>query len=477
VKSIGARLSLWYAGAATATLACLFVVGYYLLQNYLIHGLDLLDQSEFEQIRAHLGPDYRSLNPAVIDQRIRETTEVASVLFYIDIHGTQTGTIFFSNNLHGHSIPDIKGLRAYDIDWGPIGRLRVGEFILPPYDVIIATPETQVARVMEGYAEVCGALLALMLAMSVAIGFGLSRYALRPVRLIRETASRIGSDNLVERIPVPEGNDEISDLALLLNAMFDRLEASFKNVRRFAADASHELKTPLSLVRLHAEKILASGTLGSDNEEELLTLLEELTRLNGIIEELLFLSRAEARSIVLQVAPHDPATLLAGFSADAQVLAEHRGLRFWWTHEGEGVAICEPRWIRRVLLNLLSNAVHASPPRGAIRLSSSVAGNLWRVSLEDEGAGVPASEREHIFDRFVRLPPGESSEYSGSGLGLAICRSIIDLHRGRIHACAAISGRGLQVMFEIPAEPRPAPAPAAAAAAVSRTAPAIAESA
>src|SRR5579863_4240643 len=213
MRSISARLSLWYALTATATLASLFVVGYYLLHGYLIHGLDLLNQAEFEQIKAHLGPDYRALSPAVIDQRIRETTEYASVLFYIDIHGRDSGTIFYSTNLKGRAIPDIKGKRRYDIDWSDVGLLRVGEFLLPPYDVILATPETHLDGVMEGYMGVCAALLALMLATSVAIGFGLSRLALRPVRLIRETASRIGSDNLGERIPVPEGNDEISELA------------------------------------------------------------------------------------------------------------------------------------------------------------------------------------------------------------------------------------------------------------------------
>ena len=132
--------------------------------------------------------------------------------------------------------------------------------------------------------------------------------------------------------------------------MFDRLEASFKNVRRFAADASHELKTPLSLIRLHAEKLLAAGTLSHEGEEGVQTLLEELTRVNGTIDELLFLSRAEARSITLDLSPHDPAGLLANFNVDAQVLAEHHGVHFSSTHEGSGLAICEPRWVRRVLL-------------------------------------------------------------------------------------------------------------------------------
>ena len=453
IRSIGARLALWYAAAATATLACLFVVGYFLLQGYLIHGLDLLNQSEFEQIRARLGKDYRNLTPAVIDRRIRDTTNYASVLFYIDIHRPHHGTIFFSQNLKGHSIPDRKGERRYEIRWGQFGLLRVGEFLLPPYDVIVATPATQVDGVMEGYASVCAALLALMLGMSIAIGYGLSRLALRPVRLIRETANRIGSDNLGERIPVPAAKDEIADLVTLLNAMFDRLESSFTNVRRFAADASHELKTPLSLARLHAEKLLATDTLSADSEEEVVALLEELSRMTSTIDELLFLSRAEARSITFALAPHEPAAVLASFTADALVLAEHRGLRFAATHSGEGLAVCEPRWLRRVLLNLMSNAVNASPPGVRILLTSTIDREHWRVSIEDEGAGVPPAQRAHIFDRFVRLRPSPGADGEGTGLGLAICRGIIELHRGRIQVEDGSDGRGLRAVFEIPAVP------------------------
>jgi two-component system heavy metal sensor histidine kinase CusS len=242
-------------------------------------------------------------------------------------------------------------------------------------------------------------------------------------------------------------------LALLLNAMFDRLEASFRHVQRFAADASHELKTPLSLIRLHAEKLLASGSLRGEGEEEILTVLEEVTRLNSTIDELLFLSRAEGRSITLDLAPHDAAALLANFSIDAQVLAEARGLHFSYDHEGSGNAVCEPRWLRRVLLNLLSNAVNASPPGGRIRMRSSITDSLWRVSLEDEGPGVPAADRKRIFDRFVRLQSDNAAGHQGSGLGLAICRGIIELHHGQLYAEAGSEERGLRVVFELPARP------------------------
>jgi signal transduction histidine kinase len=449
MRSISTRLAAWYALAATVTLACLFIIGYQLLESYLIHGLDLLNKAEFEQISARLGPNYQALTPEAINQRIRQTTEYASVLFYIDVHNRQR-TVFYSANLRGQPIPDVPHQHLYDGSIPGIGPLRIAEFIMPPFDVTIATSSAQVRKVMDGYVEVCTGLLCAMLAVSSIIGIALSRLALRPVRLIRETASRIGSDNLSERIPVSGVRDEISELARLLNQMFDRLESSFKQVRRFAGQASHELKTPLSLIRLQGERLLVTGNLAPADEEAVQMQLEELARLNRIIEEMLFLSRAEARAITLQLEPQDPARFLNAFAQDARVLAEHHGHSFLLISEGKGLVAFEVQRIRQVLLNLLANALAASPRGGVITLRSTFGANLWRVSLEDQGHGVPANERERIFERFVRLGTLPSDE-RGSGLGLAICRSIIELHHGRIWADAAAGGPGLQVLFEIPA--------------------------
>ncbi len=450
LRSISLRLAVWYAFAATITLAGLFVVGYQLLESYLIHGLDQLNTAEFRQLRARLGPHYQSLTPADINERIRATTQYASVLFYIDVHVQGHGTVFYSNNLGGRSLPDVPHRRRYDGTMSGVGRLRIAEFILPPFDVTVATPSTQVYKDMDGYVEVCSSLLGAMLGVSTIVGFALSRMALRPVRSIRETASRIGSDNLGERIPVAEVRDEISELARLLNQMFDRLEYSFNQIRRFAAEASHELKTPLSLIRLQAEKLLVSGHLSGADEEAVQMQLEELARMNRIIEELLFLSRAEARAITLRLKSQSPARFLQAFAQDARVLAEHHGRHFHLHCEGDGNATFEPQRIRQVLLNLLVNALSASPPQAVVSLKSTITSDTWRVSLEDEGPGIPAADHERIFERFVRLG-NRGADDQGSGLGLAICRSIIELHRGHIWAEAATSAGGLRVVFDIPA--------------------------
>jgi signal transduction histidine kinase len=450
MKSIGARLAVWYALAATVTFACLTVAGYFMLENYLVHGLDLLDAAEFQQIKAHLVSDDRALSPQVIDERIRETTEYASVLFYIDVHSKDAGPVFRSSNLHGQTIPDIPHRRIFDTSLPGIGALRVGEFILSPYDVMIATPLHPVSTVMDAYVGVSAALVVLMLAVSAAIGYGLSHLALRPLRLIQATANRIRSDNLSERIEVAAVQDEISNLARLLNQMFDRLESSFNQIRRFTADASHELKTPLSLLRLHAENLLLEGGLTGAQEEALHVQLEEIDRLNKIIEDLLFLSRAEAGAIPLDLKLQQPGGFLDTFAPDARVLAEHAGLRCSVRHHGSGAVTFDPKWIRQVLLNLVKNSLCASPAGSEISIVSQLSSPVWQVTVEDEGPGVPADQRERIFERFVRVGSVASSDDRGTGLGLAICRSIIELHAGRIFAFRGSHASGLRVTFEIP---------------------------
>jgi two-component system heavy metal sensor histidine kinase CusS len=450
MRSIGARLTFWYALSATVTLAILFLAGYQLLESRLIQGLDQLNSAEFQQLKAHLGSDYQRLNSEVMAERVRETSESGAVLFYISIERPGTSIKFKSRNLHGDDVPDIKGKRAYSAVMPNIGELRVDEFLLPPFDVTIATSARSVSDGMREYAKVCAALLVAMLVASIGIGLGLSRLLLRPMRAIRETANRIGSDNLSERIPVASVRDEVADLALLLNQMFDRLESAFDQIRRFSDEASHELKTPLSLIRLHAEKMLGDGDLPPVHAEAVLVQIEELARLNQIIDEMLFLSRAEAKAIPFDMKPHDPARFLETFAQDAQALAEHTGRSFVHQHKGRGRVAFEEKWMRQVLLNVLTNAINVSPEDGVITLVSSIRGGVWRVSLEDQGPGLAADQRPRIFERFVRFNTPASGD-RGSGLGLTISKSIIDLHGGRIFADPADGPQGLKVTFEIPA--------------------------
>ena len=478
MKSVGVRIAFWYALASLLTLGIFFRIGRHLVEQHIVHSLDTGIAAEFEQVKRRIGADFSTLSP---DQLRSLITPLASVRFGIEILQPDGQVIYRSRNLSDRVIPDhpMEGdllaiwmqrlfsyqkagapspagpaLREYNALMGDLGEMRIGEFVLGPFTVRIAVAKEQVRSLVAAYQEVFYVLLTLMVIVSSVIGYVLSHILLRPVRLIQETANHISSDNLSERIPVAPVEDEISNLARLLNQMFDRLESSFNQVRRFTAEASHELKTPLSLMRLQTEKLLMEGGLNPAQEESLQVVVEEINRLNKIIEELLFLSRAEANAITLSGARQDPRAFMESFAQDARVLADSRGVRLADVHGGEGRVEFDSRWLRQVLLNLLSNALNYTPPGKCVTLTSQVGPDGWRVTVEDEGPGVPSAEREHIFERFVRLAHSAQHE-KGSGLGLAICRSIIMLHQGRIWAEDTATGRGLRLIFEIPPADRP----------------------
>jgi signal transduction histidine kinase len=449
MKSLSMRLAVWYAVAATSTLVCLFLLGYEQLRGHLIHGLNMLNAAEFEQIRACLGPDYPALTSQEIRERVGETADSGTVLFYTNIHSYRHGMVLLSSNLHGRTIPDVPHRHRYTVEAPGIGQLRVAEFVMLGLDVTIATSTAPVVRTMRGYVRVCLLLLAAMLGASALVGRILSAVALAPVRAIRETADRIRADNLSERIPITGGGDEFSELALLLNRMFERLESSFAEIRRFTADACRELRAPIEAVRSRAEKLALSGRLSPADEGAVEMQLEELGRLDQILDELLFLSRAGSREIVLERRMESPERFLRSFAQDALVLTEYHGMNLVLLREGEGAVAFEENRIRQVLLNLIANAIAASSLGCSITIRSRLAEHVWRVSVEDEGPGIAAQKRESVFERFVRLDDRGAND-RGSGLGLAICRSIIELHQGRIWAESGSGGRGLRVVFEIP---------------------------
>jgi len=271
---------------------------------------------------------------------------------------------------------------------------------------------------------------------------------LRPLIFIRQTANRISSDNLSERIPLPHHHDELADLTQLLNQMFDRLEQSFNQIKRFAAEASHELKTPLSLIRLYGEKLLEDGKLPPASADAVIEQLEEVARLNQIIDEMLFLSRAEANAIPLALAFTSTDLILHNIEQDLIVLAEHHGCEFKLVTNGSGEVACEERWLRQVWLNLFSNALAASPKGGMIKMTSDYSENCWQVTLEDDGPGLPESELGRIFDRFTQFGSPQRRAM-GSGLGLAIARSIVGLHQGSIRAENRGNRSGLRVIVTL----------------------------
>ena len=448
MRSIGARLTLGYALSATISFALLSIIGGRFLEARLTDGLDELNAAEFRQLQAHIGADYGTVSPELLEKRLTNVNSYESVLFYISIENPKTGEkLFNSENLRGRPIPDVKGKRKFDADAPGLGPLRINEFLLHPYDVTVATSARNVETTVRAYTLTSVALILAMLLVSIVIGVGMTQIVLRPIRSIRETADRIRSDNLSERIPVAGVSDEISELADLLNRTFDRLEQAFVQMRRFSEEVSHELKTPLALLRLHAEQILRDDK--TNHADAAVEQIEEIERLNRFIDQMLFISQADAHSIVLELRPKDPRTFLESFAADAAVLADDSGHHFSATFKGKGLVAFDESRMRQVLFNITTNALKVAPPGTKIHLTSDLSNDFWRVVLEDEGPGVSTVQGERMFDRFVRI--GEkASAVRGSGLGLTISRSIVRLHGGKIWAEPARDLGGLAIIMELP---------------------------
>lgn len=448
MNQLATRIALYYATAATLTLFGLFSAGYVLLQNSLSRALDLLNKGQFQQIALRLGPEHGSLSEPYIEMRMRELSDMSSTLFYIEVQDKAGESFFRSPNLSTSLFPEGERDQSFEVTLNQTDTLRVGVFDMSPFQVAVGTPMRPVESAMRTYLRIGLALLVLMLVLSLLIGLGLANVLLTPIRLIRDTANQITSTNLQGRVPLDKHRDELSDLARLFNAMLDRLEASFREVQRFAADASHELKTPLSVVRLQAEKLLVNQSLPPEHREPISDMLLEIARLNRIIEDMLFLSRAEAQAIPLEFKLIDTRHFIESFAADGQILAEHHGLNLKIDIQTEIDIEMEPELMRQVLFNLLINAIHVSQEGASIWIRSELIENRWRMEVLDEGPGLSENDRAKLFARFSRIN-AKQSNWSSSGLGLAICKSIVDLHEGTLEAHPGLDGKGLSMQVRL----------------------------
>ena len=283
-----------------------------------------------------------------------------------------------------------------------------------------------------------GVGLAILLVGSI-LAWRMIDRVLRPVGLVTRTARSISESDLSRRIPV-EGNDEVAELAATFNEMLARLETAFAAQRNFLDDASHELRTPITIVRGHLE------LLDDDPEErretvELVT--DELDRMSRLVDDLLVLAKAE-RLDFLNRAPVDVGELTHELYAKAGALGDRR----WRLAEvAVGTIVADRQRLTQAVLQLAANAVEHTQPGAEIVLASSLAGGRFTVAVRDTGAGVPATDRGRIFERFTR--GSRRSRSDGSGLGLSIVRAIAEAHGGSV-AVGGEPGRGAVFTITVP---------------------------
>ncbi|PYT97276.1 MAG: hypothetical protein DMG38_20395 [Acidobacteria bacterium] len=290
-------------------------------------------------------------------------------------------------------------------------------------------------------------------------GYFLARKSLAPVVAMSSQAGRIGAANLHERLAVQNEKDELGHLARSFNGLLDRLGESFDRQRRFMADASHELRTPVAILRGESEVALSQQARSSEEYRESLSVLHhEAERLTRIVEDLFTLTRADAGQYPLQHSDFYLDELIAECVHSARTLAQAKKISLTFEGAPESPIHADESLLRRMLLNLLDNAIKYTPECGRITVACQRNGKEYGVSISDTGSGIPAELRPRIFERFFRVDKARSrseNDGGGAGLGLAISRWIAEAHLGRLELTRSDS-TGSTFTAYLPADSEPA---------------------
>lgn len=260
----------------------------------------------------------------------------------------------------------------------------------------------------------------------------ITRKALQPLQEVATAAEQIHAKALNQRLPEPRTQDEVGRLVRVLNHTFDRLERSFEQATRFSIDASHELKTPLTIIRGEIEYALKAEADSVQIESFLEGLLTETQRLCDIVEKLLLLSRADAGALMLTREILDFSAICHELVEDAQILAGPKRISTEFEIAPDVKVWADELYLRRVLLNLLDNATKYNLQGGSLAISLSKGNALAVLRIANTGPGITKEHENRVFERFYRADPSRSSESSGSGLGLSICREIVAAHGGQM---------------------------------------------
>lgn len=286
------------------------------------------------------------------------------------------------------------------------------------------------------------------------LGYLLIRTSLQPLREIASSAGSVTVDKLHTRIAVPRVPRELESLVASLNAMLERIDGGFQRLSRFTADLAHDMRTPLGNMRGATEVALARPRSVDEYQALLESNLEECDRLSRMIENVLFLARAEHPQFVKHTRKFDVGQELTRIAEYFEGLAEDAGVTMRVT--GRGQLSADPDLFRRAVSNLLANAIRYTPRNGEIQLTAKDLPEGVRVTIANQGTPIAAEHLERIFDRFYRidpsrstLPPSEGAPRANgsTGLGLAIVRTIMELHGGTVHAESDAQGTRFILQF------------------------------
>jgi heavy metal sensor kinase len=456
LESVRARLALWYAGAFALFLALLAVGAYVFLaratlartDEYLVETADAL-AGDVEGATDEGLPDSTAIAEAFREFHFRDlavalyegTTGAALALSPAQARIDQRGTAVDAS-------PALAELVRRSQDEGETyvtrnsgdgdERLLATPFLLGERPLVIVVSRSLAAHEQVLREARYTLLLAIPVALSLATagGYVLARKSLQPVVAMSEQAARIGASTLEERLPVVNPRDELGRLASVFNDLLGRLARSFEQQRQFMADASHELRTPVAIISGEAELTLSREQRTSEEYRSALSGIgEETRRLAKIVDDCFLLAHADAgdRPLLLEELYVDE---LADECVRAvRTLAARKSVDVELATDGELPFRGDQALLRRMLINLLDNAIKYTPSGGRVRVAASRLRDQYHLTVADNGPGIPVEARQRLFERFFRVQRArvaEGSDGGGAGLGLAIARWIAEKHGGRL---------------------------------------------
>ena len=444
--SVRARLTVWYTAILALVLITFSGISYALLRREIRRATDgaLSDvahefAAEVRDRAVALGDIGRLLSDLGYSDRVvllldQKGRVIASSRTSISKSGQERITRTLRTGMTGYvTLPggiDGDGLRLYVLPVNAQGRRYVAG---------VARDLNEEQDRLENTAHAVFFAIPLALIVAAAGGYIMARKSLEPVTTMSVKARQIGAETLTERITVPNERDELGFLASTLNELLERLQRAFDSQRRFMADASHELRTPLAIVQGEADVALSRPQRSADEYRESIAIIQASARkLTRIVDSLFLLARSDAGRYPITPAPFYLDELLDDCVRTLRTVAAARQIEITCMASSEMLIVADEALIHRMVLNVTENALKFTPAGGFVRVEASQTNDNYIVRVIDSGRGIPAAERDLIFERFYRgratrdaktRPVGASA---GAGLGLPIARWIAEIHHGKL---------------------------------------------
>jgi heavy metal sensor kinase len=456
--SIGVRLTLWYL-AFFAIAQLFFGAGMWLiLRNNLYDLVDDRLEEQVEDLKNFLQAQKKDASISKLQEEVNETYGIEHSGDYLEIYAENAQLIYRSAFLQQHPSvfvsPDqvrepVEVSRKLDHRYFRfiLQKLDVNGHI---YTVQMGVPADDAIETLHLFRSYLLMFAPLLLLAAAGGGYWLSRRALAPVDALVRTAREVSGTKLNSRLQKLETGDELQRLSDTLNEMLDRIESAFLRITEFTADASHELRTPISLIRTEAELALRRSRGEAEYKESLRHILREAERTTVLIEQLLSLARADSGRETLRLHSVDLRQTLCSVVEGWQQVATIRNLEFAAIFDvPDSFVLGDETLLRRLVDILLDNAFKYTSVPGSVRLSLAHQGESAVITVRDSGVGIAEEEQGKIFERFYRVDKARSRAQGGAGLGLAIAQWIVTQHRGSI-TVESRSGDGATFTVELP---------------------------